>query len=166
MSAPITQSTAVLSADGLYRYRLTRAWDERTERVTFVMLNPSTADASTDDPTIRRCIGFARSWGYGGLDVVNLYALRSTNPAALWTADDPVGPENNATLTRALLRAPLIVAAWGANAKPDRVGMFWSLAKACEATVHALRVTQSGAPGHPLYIPATATPQPYAEASR
>lgn len=88
------RSDAVISDDGLYRYLLERHWDDTTSSCTFVMLNPSTADALVDDPTIRRCVGFAKSFGCGSLRVVNLYAYRATKPAELWTVDDPVGPAN------------------------------------------------------------------------
>jgi len=168
----VSAPDAVLSDCGTYRYKLTRTWDERIERVTFVMLNPSTADATVDDPTIRRCAGFAKAWGFGGLSVVNLYALRATNPRDLWTHPDPVGPDNDLWLTLALTHSSRIVAAWGANAKPDRVARFWQLAEARLdesrgwGHVSALRVTKSGAPGHPLYIPADAELKPYAEAQR
>ena len=90
--------TAILSPCGRYRYRLERdlgAIGAMRGSVAFVMLNPSTADATTGDPTIRRCIGYARAWSYAKLIVGNAYAWRSTDPAGLWTADDPVGPEND-----------------------------------------------------------------------
>lgn len=114
-------SDAVLSDDGLYRYRLERAWGD-TERtpfergtVTWVMLNPSIASHSIDDPTLNRCLSFSRRAGMGRLLVVNLYALRSTDPATLTTHPDPVGPENLAHVSNALSEAQLIVAAWGAH---------------------------------------------------
>ena len=153
---------ALLSPDGRYRYWLTRDW-ARGPVATFIMLNPSTADASVDDPTIRRCIGFARAWGMGGLKVVNLYALRSTDPKALWTADDPVGPDNDFHLRDAAgwanrLSWPL-VAAWGANAKPDRIAVVRRLDGMNRLT--ALGVTKDGQPRHPLYLRADATLQPW-----
>src|SRR5690606_18576726 len=94
--------TARFSPCGQYRYLLTRPipapfWKPDAGEAVFVMLNPSTADASEDDPTIRRCIGFAKEWGCTGLTVANLYALRSTDPKGLWKHRDPVGPENDAT---------------------------------------------------------------------
>jgi len=88
--------------DAKYRLRLHRTWDPAVLPATFVMLNPSTADAEQDDPPIRRCIGFARRWGFGGVRIVNLFALRATNPRALYTADragvDSIGPENGAAI--------------------------------------------------------------------
>lgn len=142
-------SSAVLSPDGLYRYQLTRTWRPGSY-LTFIMLNPSTADAEKDDLTIRRCIGFAKREGLGGLRVVNLYALRSTDPAALWTHPDPVGPENDMHLQWALWDAAAsdlpVVAAWGALARPDRVAAVQALG---DFQVSALGVTKDGAPRHP-----------------
>jgi hypothetical protein len=155
-------SKAILSDDGLYRYWLSRRWSEGPV-VTFVMLNPSTADASTDDPTIRRCIGFSKAHGAGGLDVVNLYALRSTDPKALWTVSDPVGPMNDAHLRLAAMLAGdnewPIIAAWGANAKADRVAQVRRIEGMDRLT--ALGVTKDGAPRHPLYLRADAQLSPW-----
>ena len=159
--------TAVLSPCGTYRYRLTREWAERDllsaeggGSVTFVMLNPSTADATLDDPTIRRCVGFAQALGCGSMIVVNLYALRSTDPKALWSHPDPVGPDNDKVLASTLWDAAYlgepVIAAWGANARPDRVAAFMALPHADRVT--ALGVTKAGAPRHPLYLPRTARP--------
>src|SRR4051812_49823510 len=88
------EDNAVISACGAYRYVLTRQVGGGVRRATFIMLNPSTADASNDDPTIRRCIGFAQRWGCGQLAVLNLFAYRATDPADLKRASEPVGPEN------------------------------------------------------------------------
>jgi hypothetical protein len=157
---------AVISGDGLYRYTLARWWESDVEFLTFVMLNPSTADAEQDDPTIRRCVGFARSLGYGGVMVVNLYAYRATKPADLWKADEPTGGQRNDDLLielgmQARHGRPLI-AAWGANAKPERVAQV--LAFPGWDKVRALGVTKAGAPRHPLYLPATASPTPWSPA--
>lgn len=154
---------AVISADHRYRYSLIRRWADTGPVVCFVMLNPSRADAEVDDNTIRRCIGFARAWGASALRVLNLYAYRSPYPRDLWTAADPVGPENDAALTRAAQRAqdrgwPLI-AAWGGNARPDRVAAV--LALSGMTALQALGVTRSGAPRHPLYLPTSAVPSPW-----
>ncbi|RNL60999.1 DUF1643 domain-containing protein [Nocardioides marmoriginsengisoli] len=153
------RSTAVLSADGLYRYELTREWGRPSGFLTWIMLNPSTADAQADDPTIRRCIGFAKSFGHTGIRVLNLYALRATNPADLWTAPDPVGPENDQVLADELMRATrdqsVVVAAWGANARQTRVDQFLSFPRAA-STLRSLGITKDGQPRHPLYLPKTA----------
>src|SRR5215510_5582686 len=95
---------AVLSDCGRYRYMLRRTWDHSKPRVLFVMLNPSTADAEIDDATIRSCIRLAKGAGYGSFEVVNLYALRATDPAELQRADDPVGPKNNDIIEAAIGR--------------------------------------------------------------
>lgn len=149
---------AVLSRDGRYRYHLSRRWGDGPQ-ITFVMLNPSTADAHSDDRTLRRCIGFTRSWGYDGLTVVNLYALRSTDPAALWRADDPIGPENDRHLADAAARSELLVAAWGTHARRERVQQVLAIPGFDRLT--ALRVTARGAPAHPLYLPRHLTPAPW-----
>lgn len=169
---PEVQKDALLSDDGRYRYWLRRRWAGHDgvginyRLVTFVMLNPSTADAELDDPTIRRCTGFARSWGYDGLIVVNLYALRSTDPKGLWAAQDPVGPRNDGNLCAAALWAHRddtpIVAAWGANARPDRVAEVLALPHMDRLT--CLGVTKDGAPRHPLYLPSAATLTPWSPA--
>lgn len=154
-------SSAIICPQGIYRYKLERIWDSAISPATFVMLNPSTADATTDDPTIRRCIGFARGWGNGGLVVVNLYAYRSTDPSELWHAHDPVGPNNDLHLQDAFAHAALaggpLVAAWGTAARPDRVRKVAAMAE----SFLALRVTKNGHPGHPLYVPGAATPTPW-----
>src|SRR5512133_2959068 len=91
-------SGATFSRDRRYRYSLWREWNRDLSRVAFVMLNPSTADEARLDPTIRRCLGYAHAWGCGSFVVGNLFALRSTDPAALYRADDPVGRANDAAL--------------------------------------------------------------------
>lgn len=146
-------SSAALSPDGLYRYSLSRVWG-RGGMAMFIMLNPSTADANTDDPTIRRCVGFAKSWGCGGVRVVNLYALRSTDPKGLWRALDPVGPDNDHHLldyaNESSYKKWPMVAAWGANAKADRVDEVLNF-PGMEA-LQCLGVTKAGQPRHPLYL--------------
>ncbi|MEU8272630.1 DUF1643 domain-containing protein [Sphaerisporangium sp. NPDC049002] len=162
MATPAMMRAAVLSSDGCYRYHLARRWAEGAA-VTFVMLNPSTADHHVDDPTIRRCVGFARAWGYGGLAVVNLFAWRATRPVDLGAAGDPVGPDNDEHLVAAArdavtAGAPL-VAAWGAHAPAWRVEQVLALPGMRGLT--ALALTQAGHPRHPLYLRATLKPQPW-----
>ena len=149
---------AELSEDRAYRYRLSRVWADGP-RATFVMLNPSTADAHADDPTLRRCIGFARHWGLGGLNVVNVYAFRATSPAALWKVSDPVGPENNRFLEEAAASGEVLVAAWGAHAKQERVQEVLAIPGFERLT--CLRTTKHGYPSHPLYLPKELSPAPW-----
>ena len=147
--------SAMISPCGRYRYRLTRNWDEGPVAM-FIMLNPSTADANEDDPTIRRCIGFAQSWGCGGLCVVNLYALISTFPRELWKVDSAqrVGPDNDAHLRLAASGAASVgsplVAAWGASAKPSRVA--WVREFPGMGRLSHLGLNRGGQPKHPLYL--------------
>ena len=122
--------------------------------VCFVMLNPSTADAFRDDPTLRRCIGFARAWGFGGLEVVNLYSYRATAPADLKKALLPNGPDNDAHLHAAATGAARVVAAWGNHGDPSRVAAVLSLLRAAAGQVWCLGQTRTGAPRHPLRLPA------------
>ena len=163
--------TASISDDGLYRYTLQRRWG-REPCLPFVMLNPSTADATYDDPTIKRCVGFAQRLGYGGTHVVNLFAFRATQPSDMLKASDPVGPDNDAVLRHIALgcavrrygrdeRIPLI-AAWGNNAPQERVAEVMAIPFVSEI-LHSLGVTNSGAPKHPLargtsWIPNDAQP--------
>lgn len=145
-----TIKDAIISDDGLYRYQLSRRWSEGY-CITFVMLNPSTADAEIDDPTIRRCMNFAKRFGGGSMRVVNLYSFRSTNPSELWITEDPVGPENDKYLTTAIHSSEVIVAAWGSHAKESRVKEFIRLLNGKE--LKALGTTRDGSPRHPLYVP-------------
>lgn len=107
-----THGGAVISDCGRYRYRLWRRWG-RGAHALFCMLNPSTADAQVDDPTIRKCIGFARRWGCDAIEVVNLFAWRATDPSALAGVEDPVGPDNEPHIIEAARAAELVVVAWG-----------------------------------------------------
>ena len=100
--------------EGQYRYLLWRYWGE-AKRLVWVLLNPSTADARQDDPTIRRCVGFAKGWGYDGIQVVNLFAYRATDPRELKAVVDPVGPRNDEFIERAARGHEMVVVAWGAN---------------------------------------------------
>lgn len=144
---------AVISDNGVYRYVLRRSWDTLTGigAPLFVMLNPSTADATVDDATIRRCRGFAEDGGYAGFTVVNLYAFRATSPKALWQVDDPVGPENDDHLVRELEeRTGPVICAWGSHAKTKRVHQFVDLTDGAE--LKCLGRTLDGSPRHPLYL--------------
>lgn len=141
--------SAVISDCGTYRYFLLRG---EQNQLPFIMLNPSTADDKLDDPTIRRCISFAKSFGYDGIVVLNLYALRATNPKELWTHDDPVGPDNDLWLTGNSFHHREVVCAWGANAKPDRVKQVADMLTGLGVKLKCLGTTKAGAPRHPLYV--------------
>ena len=134
-------------------------------RVLFIMLNPSTATDDTDDPTIRRCMGFAESWGYGTLHVVNLFALRATKPQALKLSRDPIGKENDAEILIRAINADLVVAAWGNHGKLYNRGTH-VVSKLTRAGIdlHCLGVTKAGEPKHPLYINKNQQPVAFARA--
>ncbi len=155
---------AVISACGLYRYRLTRTWDDRPPLV-YVMLNPSTADALKDDATIRVCMGRAQRMGCGGIVVVNLFAYRATHPEELLLAADPVGPENDQHISAALTGNPhTVIAAWGVGGNYLRRA--WKVAHTCrmlQVPLHCLGVTKDGNPKHPLRIGYAVQPQPWGD---
>jgi len=144
---------AQLSPCGAYRYRLWRRWDTSTLPVTFIMLNPSTADAEKDDPTIRKCCKFARRWGYGGIEVVNLFALRATSPRALYRSPHPIGEHNDDAIVDRSRASALVVCAWGNHGKLlQRSHDVLKLLREHSYVAHALRVTRQNQPGHPLYL--------------
>lgn len=148
--------SAVISDCGQYRYGLGRSWDVSKPLMIFVMLNPSTADKDVDDPTIRRCMEFARREGFGGIRVVNLFAWRATDPRVLLSILDPVGPENVVALDRALLfgkTGAQVVCAWGANPLAvEPAESFSRMARVHGVTLWCFGRTGSGAPRHPLYV--------------
>lgn len=149
------RSQALFDPSERYRYWLTRMWEPDLPIVNFIMLNPSTADQYQLDPTVTRCLYYARRWGFGTLIVTNIFAYRSTDPKALYTLDDPVGPENDAYLRRAAERSSLRVVAWGTHgALKGRHGAI--LALLADYPLTALGVTQEGFPKHPLYLRADA----------
>lgn len=167
----ILRGSAVISPCGLYRYRLGRRVTASDRVALFVMLNPSTADAEQDDPTIRRCIGFARSWGCGKLLVVNLFAFRATKPADMMAASDPIGPDNNRAILDAALDASLsggpIICAWGAHGKfGDRDREVLAMLAALPAEPMSLGETAQNLPRHPLYLKGDCKPLPYSGRSR
>lgn len=169
--------TASFSVDGRYRYRLGRHWGVGATRLPWIMLNPSTADADRDDPTIRRVISFSLAWGYHGCDVVNLCAFRSTDPSRLRTVENPTGPRNAAAIAALMSEAAAsgataIVVAWGCDGdallrSTDPIGhdvrqvadvarTAWTAAGL--SAIH-LGMTAQGAPRHPLYVPAATEPE-------
>ncbi len=151
-------SGADFSSCRRWRYRLWRQWADGPTLVV-IGLNPSTADESTDDPTIRRCIRFARDWGYGRLEVLNLYAWRATRPEDLFRAADPEGPDNRRWLLQRGGRAAMRLAAWGNHGATSPL-LPWIRRQL--APLHCLALNRTGQPAHPLYQPANRRPQPFA----
>jgi hypothetical protein len=150
--------SAAFSPCRIYRYALSRVWDSNLPTVLFVGLNPSTADERNDDPTIRRCIGFARRWNLGGLVMVNLFAFRSTRPSILLAAADPVGPANDMHILAAARTAERIVLAWGtcgAHLGRDRTVL------AMLPDADCLGTTKHGHPKHPLYLKGNTRLRPF-----
>ena len=154
--------TASFDASRRWRYRLSRVWDPDGARLAVVMLNPSTADAAVLDPTVRRCVGYARAWGFGALEVVNLFAWRSTDPRALARVADPVGPENDGAILAAAWCAELVVAAWGVHGRLGGRGRRVARTLAAAGVeLAALATTGAGEPRHPLYLAGSLLPRPW-----
>ena len=152
------RSAAHFSRCGRYRYALWRAWDDGLASVMLIGLNPSTADATHNDPTIRRCIGFARDWGFGSLWVVNLFAFRAVQPKVLMSENDPIGPRNDLWLRKLARRSDRIVAAWGNHGRfMDRSNAVHAM---FEGRLDMIRMNASGEPAHPLYLPKGLKPRP------
>jgi len=145
------ESGAQFSADRQYRYALWRVWDEGGGIVRFIGLNPSTADERVDDPTIRRCVNFARCWGFGGVYMLNIFAYRATDPKAMREAADPVGPDNDRFLRMYLEEAGLNIACWGTHGSYRSRGEEVIRLLGRENLAH-LGLTKGGDPRHPLYL--------------
>ena len=133
-----------------YRYALWRIWDRDRPAVMFIGLNPSTADARRDDPTLVRCMGFARDWGYGGVYTANLFAYRATDPQDMKAAKSPVGRDNDAAILSLAGKVDKVIAAWGND------GAYLGRSSAVRTLVpdlYYLKLNGSGQPAHPLYLP-------------
>lgn len=149
---------AIIDLTGKYRYTLTRIWDKSRGKVVFILLNPSTADAIEDDPTLKKCIGFAKRWGYGSLEVVNLFAYRATEPEDLKQADDPIGIENDLYIKKAVNNTDLIILGWGNNC--EMWGRYHHFSQRHKQVLNLiidfksyyLVITKEGHPKHPLYV--------------
>lgn len=160
-----TIKRARISDCGRYRYSLERIWNADAKLLIFCMLNPSTADAELDDPTIRRCMGFAGREACGGIRVVNLFTLRTSSPADLWKADDRIGgPEAERALVAAADDAARddlpIVCAWGAGSRGKGVFTI-EMMRARGARLVCLGRTKDGSPRHPLYVRADQRFEPF-----
>lgn len=159
---------AILSDDGVYRYHLRRQWAQPddgsdSDALLFVMLNPSVASATVDDPTVRRCHGFAHRLGFFAFEVVNLFAYRATDPSELskrLLVDrfDIEGPDNDAQIQRAAADASRVVVAWGAPGGifAARVARVVQLLKSAGRDLYCMGTTKDGSPRHPLMLPYSA----------
>lgn len=149
---------AALSRCRRYRYALWRTWDERLPRVMFIGLNPSTADETQDDPTLRRTMDFAKRWGFGGVSNGNLFAYRATEPAAMIRQRNPIGPANDEWLKRLASESGLVIAAWGNH------GVHLNRSsQVCQwlENLYCLKINASGQPAHPLYQRKSQQPVPF-----
>ena len=141
-----------------YRYALWRIWDRGLPTVTFIGLNPSTADAKLDDPTLVRCMGFARDWGYGGVYTANLFAFRATDPRDMKAARSPIGPDNDRVIRELADKSDKVIAAWGNDGA--WMGRADSVREAVPS-LYYLKMNRSGQPAHPLYLPKHLEPIPW-----
>lgn len=147
-------SGAQFSHDRQYRYRLWRCWGDPGKRVAFIGLNPSTADEHKDDPTIRRCIGFAKRWGFGAYEMLNLFGWRSTDPRGLLEPADPVGLGTQHMTFHTAVQCELVVLAWGSHARLRKLirARLATLDLPAVPTI-VLGLSKDGSPRHPLYLP-------------
>lgn len=166
MSTIVTNSpggSATFDRTRRYRYTLSRFWmkdREHSHRVIFIMLNPSQANATDNDPTIRACSQFAQAWGYPQLEVVNLFAYRTPHPSALAQAEDPIGPDNDRYLLAAAAAADKIILAWGNwGSFLNRDQAVVTLLTPHSHKLYCLIHNRSGQPRHPLYVSRMTVPQ-------
>lgn len=147
------QSGAKFSPCRKWRYSLWRTWDHEKPKAVFIGLNPSTADEKKNDPTIRRCIGFTKAWGYGTYIMLNLFGFRATDPKDMKACDEPIGQGNDKEIIRLCHRADLIVGCWGAHGGyKDRDLEVLELLGNQDLELYCLGVTKNGYPKHPLYL--------------
>ena len=148
------ERAARISECGKYRYTLLRRWGNRPKGVTWVMLNPSTADDTEDDNTIRKCMEFTKRWGYDAMLVVNLFALRATDPRKLEGQKEPWGPENAGWVAQSCRQADMVVAGWGSVKPKMRTAAEITIGLIREAGFYfkCLGANQDGSPKHPLYL--------------
>ena len=149
---------ASLSVDRKYRYLLSRVWDETKPMVTIIGLNPSTADEKEDDPTIRRCINYAKSWDYGGIYMLNLFAFRATQPSDMFKASEPIGEENDIYIKTYSKKVDKVICAWGNHGKYQNRS---NHIKNSVDNLYYLKLNQTGEPAHPLYLKSELTPQKF-----
>lgn len=155
-----TDRKTVFSLDRKYRYTLWREWGYGPKGLyaMFIGLNPSTADETHDDPTVRRCIRFAKDWGYGAMVMTNIFAYRATHPEDVRVQKDPVGMDNDKWLVKCASEASIKVACWGTHGRHLDRG---TEVRRLIAPLSCLGLTKGGSPRHPLYILASTKPVPF-----
>jgi hypothetical protein len=146
-----------------YRYLLWRNWGDTKRRVCWVLLNPSTADEEINDPTMAKCSRFSRKWGYGGMECVNVFAWRSSDPDVLYQVPNPIGPENDRYILEAVQRAQLVVLGWGKHGALHNRGKQVAELLKGKVMLYCLGVNGDNSPRHPLYIPEDRRPQLWSE---
>lgn len=152
------QKEATISDDQIYRYKLSRTWDSTKSTILFIGLNPSIADETIDDPTITRCLNYAKDWGYGTLLMANLFAFRSTYPKDIYLTDNPIGNENDNYILECVAQSDLVVACWGNNGiYMDRENIIKELIP----NLYCLKKNKNGTPHHPLRLPRDIRPIPF-----
>tara|TARA_Y100001970_G_scaffold277689_1_gene382283 strand:- start:468 stop:947 length:480 start_codon:yes stop_codon:yes gene_type:complete len=158
MNNKFIDSGAKFSNCRKYRYTLWRTWDDSKPKVMFLGLNPSTADEVNNDPTVTRCINYAKVWGYGGMFMMNIFAFRTTYPVELKKAKNPIGKDNDKWIKEISLSVDKSIGAWGNDGKfLDRSKSIKNIVK----NLHCLKVNSSGEPAHPLYLKADLKPIKY-----
>lgn len=144
---------AIFSSDRRFRYSLWRIWRKEKRPAMFLMLNPSTADETSNDPTVERCQRYALRWGFGGLIVCNIFAYRATNPVIMKAQPDPIGPENDAAILVNAGNAGVVVCAWGNHGRHlNRSADVMAMLHDQKIITWCLSRTNIGEPGHPLYL--------------
>ncbi|MGF1570073.1 MAG: DUF1643 domain-containing protein [Nodosilinea sp.] len=145
--------TATFDSTGSYRYSLGRQWRDGGPLLAILMLNPSQASDTADDPTIRRCMGLAHGWRFGAIQVVNLFAYRTADPRQLKQTPDPIGPDNDAALITAAAQADRILLAWGNHGCfQERDEAVLALLSSYQAKWCCIDHNRTGQPRHPLYV--------------
>jgi len=155
----VSGSGAQFSFDRRYRYKLWREWDSTKGCVAFIGLNPSTADEKKNDPTVTRCINYAKAWGDGRLVMLNIFSFMATDPKEMKNYHEPVGPDNDEAILAVASQADLVVVCWGAHgAHLDRGMRVATLLAARDVEMTCLGTTTAGHPKHPLYLKKTIQP--------
>ncbi len=155
LSEPIKNDAVIY---GHFRYCLSRVWDPQKRLVLFIGLNPSTADEKNDDHTVTRCVNFAKSWGYGGILIGNLFAYRATDPRVLKRVGDPIGPENDKWLLKLSAQVEKTVAVWGNHGSYMHRDMH---VRSLLKNLNCLGLTKAGQPHHPRGLSATCKMRSY-----